>query len=117
MDNANNKQIGGNHYKDTDIEPWDAVMSWGLGYLDGSAIKYIARWKKKGGIQDLQKAIHFLEKLIEVETRFPSAMQSNKASNHLATSTPHWTLDDVIQTWTARAVADEAVKQNVSQSD
>jgi len=63
---ANDKQVGGNHYK-TSIEPWDAIVSWNLGYLDGSAVKYLARWRKKGGVDDLRKAIHFIEKLIEVE--------------------------------------------------
>jgi hypothetical protein len=63
---ANDKQIGGNHYK-TLIEPWDAILSWKLGYLDGSAVKYLSRWRKKGGVDDLRKAIHFIEKLIEVE--------------------------------------------------
>lgn len=63
---ANDKQVGGSHYK-TNIEPWDAILDWGLGYLDGSAVKYLSRWHKKGGIQDIEKAIHFLQKLIEVE--------------------------------------------------
>ena len=63
---ANDKQVGGSHYK-TKIEPWDAITDWGLGYLDGSAVKYLSRWHKKGGVQDLEKAVHFLQKLIEVE--------------------------------------------------
>jgi hypothetical protein len=63
---ANDKQVGGSHYK-TNIEPWDAILDWGLGYLDGSAVKYLSRWHKKGGVQDLEKAVHFLQKLIEVE--------------------------------------------------
>ena len=65
---ANDKQIGGTHYKTT-IEPWDAILDWKLGYLDGSAVKYLARWRKKGGVDDLRKAVHFIEKLIEVETK------------------------------------------------
>ena len=63
---ANGKQVGGSHYK-TNIEPWDAITDWNLGYLDGSAVQYLARWRKKGGLQDIEKAIHFLTKLIEVE--------------------------------------------------
>ena len=63
---ANDKQVGGSHYK-TKIEPWDAILDWGLGYLDGSAVKYLSRWQKKGGVQDIEKAVHFLQKLIEVE--------------------------------------------------
>jgi hypothetical protein len=65
---ANNKQHGGNHYKKYgDLQPWDVVIAWNLGYLEGTALKYIARWKDKNGVEDIQKAIHFLEKLLEVE--------------------------------------------------
>lgn len=64
---ANDIQIGGDHYKQfKGMEPWDVITAWGLGYLDGAAVKYISRWKYKGGIQDLEKAIHYLHKAIEV---------------------------------------------------
>ena len=65
---ANSKQIGGTHYQGA-IQPWDFITSNNLGYLEGTAVKYLARWRKKNGIEDLRKAIHFIEKLIEVETR------------------------------------------------
>lgn len=65
---ANDKQIQGSHYK-TAIQPWDAIIDWELGFLDGCAVKYLARWRKKGGVDDLRKAVHFIEKLIEVETK------------------------------------------------
>ena len=64
---ANDIQVSGNHYKDVKIQPWDCVLDWDLGYLEGTALKYIQRWKKKGGIEDIKKAKHFLEKLIEHE--------------------------------------------------
>jgi hypothetical protein len=66
---ANDKQVAGDHYKKYGgLQPWDVITAWGLGYLDGTALKYIARWRDKGGIDDIRKAIHFLEKFIEVET-------------------------------------------------
>lgn len=65
---ANDKQISGSHYKQTAIQPWDYVAANNLGYFEGSAIKYITRWRNKGGIADIQKAIHFLEKLIELSS-------------------------------------------------
>ena len=66
---ANDKQIAGTHYKRYgDLQPWDVVLKWNLGYLEGTALKYIARWRDKGGIDDIKKAIHFLEKLVETET-------------------------------------------------
>jgi len=67
MQTVNTVQTGGDHYKRLDPQPWDVVISWGMGYLDGCALKYIARYKNKGGVEDLKKAIHFLQKLIEVE--------------------------------------------------
>lgn len=61
---ANDKQVAGQHYK-TKIECWDYVHSNGIGYLDGNVIKYVSRFRRKGGLQDLYKAQHYLEKLIE----------------------------------------------------
>ena len=64
---ANDIQIAGDHYKQfTNYEPWDVITAWGLGYLDGTAVKYLARWQHKGGIEDLKKAAHFIQKKIEV---------------------------------------------------
>jgi len=67
--NVNAIQYGGTHYKDVKYQPWDVILDWKLGFLDGTALKYISRWRKKNGIEDLQKAIHFLEKLVEEETK------------------------------------------------
>ena len=67
---ANDIQHGGTHYKQfKDFQPWDVVTAWGLGYLDGTALKYIARWKYKNGVEDIKKAIHFLQKLLEEEEK------------------------------------------------
>ena len=64
---ANEHQIGGNHYASNDIQPWDYIIANNLGYLEGNIIKYTTRWRRKGGIDDLRKVIHYAEKLIEVE--------------------------------------------------
>jgi len=64
---ANEKQIGGDHYKKTKIQPWDYVLANGIGFLEGNAIKYLTRWKDKGGVADLEKARHYIDKLIETE--------------------------------------------------
>ena len=61
---ANAVQIGGDHYK-TEIQPWDFIVANDLGYLEGNIIKYVSRYKKKGGMADLLKAQHYLQKLIE----------------------------------------------------
>lgn len=55
------------HYTRHKIEPWDYVAANELGYFEGSAIKYLTRWRYKNGIVDLKKARAFLDKLIYVE--------------------------------------------------
>jgi len=62
---ANEQQVGGAHYTDKAIQPWDFIISNNIGYLEGNIIKYISRWKDKNGIEDLKKAQHYLQKLIE----------------------------------------------------
>jgi len=64
---ANNHQVGGDHYRAKPIQPWDFITANGIGFLEGNAIKYLARWKDKGGIDDLRKARHYVDKLIELE--------------------------------------------------
>ena len=64
--NANDVQVAGTHYKDKAIQPWDYIIANELGYLEGNIVKYVSRWKDKGGLDDLKKAQHYLAKLIEV---------------------------------------------------
>lgn len=59
--------IGGNHYKKFVIQPAEFCHKNNIGYLEATAIKYLCRWRDKGGIQDLDKAIHFIELLKEFE--------------------------------------------------
>lgn len=68
---ANAKQVGGDHYKKMGIQTWDVVDTWPLeqriGYYRGNALKYVMRiGAKDEEIQEAGKAIHYLEKLIEV---------------------------------------------------
>lgn len=63
---ANSTQVGGQHYKSKAIQPWDYIASNNMGYLEGNVVKYVSRWKEKGGVEDLKKAQHYLAKLIEV---------------------------------------------------
>lgn len=67
---ASSYQVGGDHYKNLELQPWDVMKSWAtkkefVAYLWLTTIKYIARWQKKNGVEDLKKAKHYLEKLIE----------------------------------------------------
>jgi hypothetical protein len=66
---ANDGQVGGDHYrKFGKLQPWDVILHFGCDFLTGSAIKYLLRWPHKGQrLQDLEKARHYLDKLIETE--------------------------------------------------
>lgn len=66
---ALNEQVGGNHYKDMAIQPAEYIHANGIGFLEGNAIKYLSRWQHKGGIDDLKKAKHCIELLIELEAK------------------------------------------------
>ena len=59
------KQIGGSHYRDFVIQPAEFINKNGLQFAEGNAIKYICRHSQKGGIQDIEKAIHYLEMVKE----------------------------------------------------
>lgn len=62
---ANEKQVGGKHYKDMVIQPGEYIRANGIGWYEGNAIKYISRHKQKGERQDVEKAIHYLELLLD----------------------------------------------------
>lgn len=64
---ALNKQEGGTHYKDFPIQPVEFCHKNGIPFIEGSVIKYVCRHRNKNGAQDLKKAIHFLELLLELE--------------------------------------------------
>jgi len=61
--------IGGTHYKMLPIEPWEIIERNNMGFFDGNALKYIMRFKLKNGIEDLKKARHYLDKLIEMSEK------------------------------------------------
>jgi hypothetical protein len=64
MDAVNQKQVGGTHYNQVSVQHWDLVIFNKLPYLEAQITKYVTRWKKKHGAQDVEKSIHYLEKLI-----------------------------------------------------
>lgn len=61
-------QVGGNHYKQFKIQPIEFCHANNIGYLESTAIKYLCRWRDKGGLEDLDKAIHYIQVLKELES-------------------------------------------------
>lgn len=64
---ATEVQEGGNHYKGYAIQPIDFIHKNELNFIQGNVIKYLLRYKEKNGLQDLKKAKHYIDLLIEYE--------------------------------------------------
>ena len=69
---AKDKQIGGDHYKDMAIQPWEFCQANHLSFAESNVIKYVCRHRSKAGKQDIEKAIHNLQMLIELEYSGPA---------------------------------------------
>lgn len=67
MSNALNVQVDGDHYKSLKIQPVEFIHANNIPYLEGNVIKYVSRWRSKGGVKDLEKAKHYIDLLIELE--------------------------------------------------
>jgi hypothetical protein len=90
---ANKKQVGGQHYI-SPMQHWDYVLANNIPYLEAQIIKYVTRWRGKNGLQDLEKAQHFLEKLIEVNqppiNRDPTKVPEYKSDDVALNPTKPW---------------------------
>ena len=69
MTSPDQTQVGGEHYTSKSVQPWEAMEAWMSeeqfkGFLKGNVIKYLARCDDKGGRIDLEKAKHYLDKLL-----------------------------------------------------
>ena len=60
-------QVGGGHYKSMAIQPVEYITKNNLPYCEANVIKYISRWREKGGKKDLEKAKHYIDMLIQLE--------------------------------------------------
>ena len=81
-------QVSGNHYKHLAIQPMEYSLANNLDAAQHTAIKYVTRFRNKGGIEDLRKAIHTIEMLIEFESRnandpIESSTQAEVPFNHM----------------------------------
>lgn len=64
---ALDEQIAGNHYKSMAIQPVEFIQRNNIPWCEANAIKYLCRWRQKNGIEDLKKARHYIDLLIEME--------------------------------------------------
>ena len=60
-------QVGGDHYRSMAVQPIDFILSNGINFAEGNVVKYVSRWREKGGVEDLRKARHYLDLLIAHE--------------------------------------------------
>jgi len=61
------EQVAGAHYKNQKIQPIEYILANELPFIEGNIVKYITRWREKGGIEDLKKVKHYVEILMEYE--------------------------------------------------
>lgn len=68
---ALNTQEGGSHYKALKIQPVEYIHANNIGYLEGNVIKYVTRHESKNGVEDINKAIHYLQLIKELKYSDP----------------------------------------------
>lgn len=59
------EQVGGSHYKNMKIQPVEFILANNMGFCEGNIIKYVCRYAQKGGVEDLEKVIHYANILIK----------------------------------------------------
>ena len=69
---AKDIQVGGNHYKNFKIQPIEYIQANNLSYCEANVVKYVTRWRSKNGIEDLKKAKHYIDLLMESEVIEPN---------------------------------------------
>ena len=68
-DNPLHTQVDGNHYKSMKIQPVEFIHANSIPFIEGCCIKYLCRWRDKGGLKDLEKVKHFVDLLIKLEAK------------------------------------------------
>lgn len=93
-ESALNVQVDGRHYKDLAIQPVEYIHANGLGFCEGSVVKYVTRWRAKNGIADLKKARHFIDLLIELEEKAPPERKAASVLRSCDTCKHDWRTDE-----------------------
>lgn len=112
---ALDKQEGGGHYKGKSIQPVQYIHANGLGFCEGNVVKYITRWREKGGKADLLKVIHYVELLMELEGL---AVSSAQVANMDLNAVFHTPLAGPYGAWEPAAeIDDESDRQKAVQQN
>lgn len=85
---ALNKQVDGDHYKKFVIQPTEFIHKNNIPFIEGNVIKYICRWRDKGGMKDLDKVIHYIELLKELES--DNKERCNRRQSRIKTFIQSW---------------------------
>ena len=97
MSNPYDTQVGGNHYQTMKIQPAEFINKNEMKFAEGNAIKYICRHVNKGGLQDLEKAKHYIDMIIERDYGDDNEMSMTFTPSDNDTPTGHGTLSDEIK--------------------
>ena len=97
MSNPYDKQVGGDHYQNMKIQPAEFINKNQMKFAEGNAIKYICRHINKGGEQDLEKAKHYIDMIIERDYGDDNEMSMTFTPSDNDTPTGHGTLPDDIK--------------------
>ena len=80
---STNEQVGGSHYKDMPIQPIEFIVANDIPYREANVIKYVVRWRNKNGLEDLQKARHYIDMLIEEYVNVPTrVLEANRTGGN-----------------------------------
>lgn len=88
---AFDRQVGGDHYRDMAIQPFEFIERNGLSFGVGNVIKYLCRYKAKDGIEDLRKAKHYIDLLIDLELNHDHDLEIIEVGDVTVSSDPGWT--------------------------
>lgn len=106
---VNERQVGGSHYsKGGSFQHWDIIEENEIGYLEGCATKYIARYRDKNGAEDLRKSEHYVQKLIEMNGSVGRSPRGWAPQDHIDLFCAHYNMDSrqktcmelLLGTWT-----------------
>lgn len=101
MDQANGRQVGGDHYQVEGEQHWDRVWRlYGRGYFVGNITKYVERYHLKNGVEDLKKAQHYIQKLIELEQAKAPPSVARAAAERVVDYSPE--VKEILDDWERR---------------